>query len=1407
MSADNEGANPQANSPPDASPLANDAPQPAGSPPAQVAPEGASSDKVPTPGDSSSASQDAPVAASDVAPPDAAPSTDDTVATDAPQATDTTYSDKAQVDLLMLLPPSGRADAGMGDEAPPASATTVEAAVIEKVRAVFVPPPDYLQQHEAIESERRLWVISGPPQSGRFTCAIQLGLALLGQGRPLDHELYGDSEGRFAAGNLFDIYQPGLTLLRQRLEAPPDAGVDEYEWEDFRDEVQRLEGQLADNLRPGFDNENLRSDRYHMLGILNQYAIRLFGASFRTICRWPDHYGAPTRAAQPFFRLIPAPALIGRSVGDLIRTDQPRPGTIYLCEHAFESGVRRADLDDQLLTILTETDCYLLLTTEGRRQVAAIGKYNHVSTYIYRTGGVNQRFLSAVLESHLDYYEIDGQLTIDLREKVEQLSNRLLHEALRRPFTIDLFCNGLRDLSSAAQDDEIRALADRVGDISPSAARPWFQSLTPNVRLYALLVSIFAGADRQHIEELYARSVAFLRQDGVAGLGDPRDLSLTELRNQARVRVTAGGGLQFNHAALSDEVQVQLANYHPALWSICEQILMPLIVEEGGLSAPSRPILGAAIGQVGLYHLRKLDLLLDILADHKQAAVSTTAGHVLDGVVRADPSRAIWVADKLWGWARSRIPFRMWTASVSIWRVYEGIATLGPDSLPRVRASLTELATNPHQFDKSILTALEQRAEAEFAGRGTSAQRRSFIRTELQHLEEEQTNILTYALTQIARHAVADVVELVSAWLKDSPNSKQHWVGTLAALRLMEVPNSVGPPPLLVERHAPLLALISPMLDTDVRALRVLLGTLHRWALADGWDTRVAAALLAGSAQVPWSQRRELTSLIGELWADAETRVLAIARHIIARSYLLDGWPADAVGDPAVVVVERIGLPKTQRLLGERLARRLVAQLGAVAPVVIADLGVVRHSATSQDLVVPPRLVLPVLEVAGGLAASVAVVLVRNKVLDLEDLGQGRLANQVVYGALEPDQLSLPGVTVVEIPPRTAAGPAAQLLADSGKRLFAQGMAKRDLTTWWGRIAPLVGQDKPKARAILDCLTTWVADLVEVPLVPEDDPLRKFVATVCWLSAADLKGCVDRLIIWMRQESDHFRLASGAAARALFRLFGSAEPPPPVTTHAELLRLVAPLATQGWPSVEAVLFAAQRWASDEGWANRLLTRPDGVTAELYYLIDSVDPDDRPRLIDLLAAWSYTDDSDSVAPHVVVGEALALHIARSPKGTLSSPEGGQSYGLIVLPPTPEQEQVDLVREVVRELLTHHADSIQPVIFQQGQVVPLACPRSKSDLDSVTFPRSSSPPRLLGPLLARVSPAEVCFVMVVGQVSALDEEDWFTGPWASRIVLYRDNVARDVPLDTITSVPSGAEGAQALAAKLARIGQSL
>lgn len=1407
MSIDDSGAAPAAPPPDEAAPALL-APTPDGAGPADRAPA------LPAPPADGAAPADDATAAqpADGGEPGGAAGEDDQ------EAAQPDIEEHRAEGLGELLAASGMGEAGKRDEPAPAHTIAVAAEVVQKVRGVFVPPLSYVEQRDAIGPDRRLWAVTGEAQSGRFTCAVALGLALRGQGPPADPALYGDHEGGFAQRDTRTDYEPGLALLRRRLEAPAGPGEDQFERDEDYAEFLSLEAQLEDALRPTYESENVRAERHRVLGLLSRLAYKLFGASFWTLCSHPAGFADTGDPPLPLFRLIPSAALTSRALLDILRDEGPSPGSVYICESAFESGVRREDLVDGLRDMLRATDSYLILTAGPRGQALRSAGLPVISTHFWRDKVRHSRFLQAILESHLDYYESLDERAAQLREQVDQLRERLLG-ALRRPKAIDQFCAELRWLPAGARAEEIAALADQLGHLSPGAAREWFQGLGDNERLYAMLVALFEGVDRLRLDDLYAAAVSHLRQGGVGQLCDPRAIGLAELRNRARVQIAATGGLQFNHDALAREARAQIASYHPALWSVCEQVLVPLVLQAPGPAAPSRESLGVAVGRVGMYHWRRLDPVLDSLADHDDGAVAATVGHILDGVARADPASAPRVAEKIASWARSRAPYRMWAASASIWRVYGGIAAAAADpqarhavdALAKLRASLSEIAARPHSFDKPTVEQAERRvaalaaeAEARADGAQVEEERDRLLTAELQRLEAEQIEAITYALAQIARHSVADVVALVRAWLEDPPDSKQHWVGTIAALRLMEVPDGVGPPALSVERHELLLDLVAPMLDADERAIRVLLGTLRRWALADGWATRIGDRLHRLLARAPGQQRRLLAELLCELWTYAEPAAVTIAHRVAGRSRLIDGWPVDVAGDSAVILVDQARPTGRQRAFGVRLAHTVAGHLAAVTPVAVRALGLAgRHDFEPGELVAAPRLGLPALEAAGGPGGGLALILAWGPVLDLEDLGHGRWAGRALLTALGPELPCPPGVTPVPLPARRTSGQAAEQIVDAGLARLAQGMAARDAAAWWRTVAPALGLARPDAPAILARLKAWVAELDRPPASPDADPLRAIIATVCWLSAANLNVCVTLLVALLHGADERERLAGGAAARALLRLYGSAEAPPPPATHAGLLRLLAPLAPQGLPGVEAALFAARRWARDPAWADRLLDPPGGGPPELLQMIDALGAADRVALGPLLERWGEPLSGEAAgpmpAPAALVREALALQLGRGPAAALPPLAPGQGYGLLVLA-SSARRRAAVAREAARAIMLRHGGATVPVILRLGRSAPLGCLVAGDDPDALALDPQGDPAPLLGPLLERARPEQVRFVVLIGEAAPLDEADWEATTWAGRLYVYRDGPAER----GARQIPPGrtaAEGGEAIAAYLA------
>lgn len=1319
----------------------------------------------------------------------------------------------------------------------PIATLTIATDLLLKAQRVFVPPPAYAKHYDALDANQRIWIVGGLSHSGRFTCALNLGLALRGQGRAPDPELYGGQAQAFAQRDLHAYYKSGIKQLRRRLEGPPSPGDDPFERDEDRRKVHNLEWQLEDNLA----NADEADSRRIVSGIrrqLNQIAIQWCAVDFETLCQRSGVSGDPAPPALPAFRLIPTPALAGRPLLPILEQDGAEEGSVYICERALEGGLLVQELDDRLRTHLNERKAYLILTADVDEQ-SVQGVANYIAADPPRDGTTSQSFLQKILESHLNYYAIRArdERTKALREQVEQIGERLC-KTLRYPYAIDQFCDALRNLPADAQSDAIAALADSVAQYGPVAARQWFQSLNANERLYAMFVALFSGVGHLQLDELYARAVSFLRDEGVEGLGDARAFGLDELRARVRVRDN-GSGLEFNHVDLANEAQSQIANYHHTLWSICEHVVQPQLAEQQAPQSLSRQSLGLAIGQVGRHTPHRLGPLLDDLADDDDEEVAATAGHVLDGVARGNLDQARWAADRLGAWARSKVPLRMWMASLAIWRVYRSVranvagqpdGSLESRVLEPLRATLSHLAASPGDFDEATVQAVEERAKAAAARRvaggtaqnGDEAELKALVEQELKGLENEQIDALTYAVAQIARQSVRDAVGLVRGWLEALPASRQHWVGTIAALRLMEVEKGQkspalthqafraflkldgveSPPTLSRETHRPLLELVGPMLDAEERALRVLLTTLRRWASAEGWAEPVGATLFERATRAPWAERRQLARLIGELWVDAEPAVLAIAQQVIARSRLIDGWPADAAGDPVVVLVDWANPQVQQRAFGVRLAWTVADRIAAVTPVRDCPLGVTRVDEGYGRAMAAPRLAAPTLEACGGPASALGLVLAWTPVHDLEDLGQGPRSRRVIFSALGPELPCPPDVLPVVLPARRTISQAVDLLAGAALERLAQLMAERDAAAWGKRVAPLLDRSRLDGPGLEGQIAGWADELERPPASPAADPLRKLIATLCWLSAANLRYCVEMVLKLIASDQEARRIAGGAAARALLYLYGSAAAPPPVATHGELLRLVPPIAGQGWPAAEAALFAARSWAREEGWLHRLLGPPRGGDAELLQLVDRLGPDERRQAGGLIEAWT-TPASAADAPRLaILAEILQLQLGKVADAAPPPLAPGERYALLVLPAAPLPAQADVAREAARALLGQQPAPLRPLICRLGQCGPLACPEPGQDLGKLDLSGAGAPAALLGPLLERFAHAEVGAVVLLGPALAWDEEDWHAGPWARKILLYRSQVAERVPFGVIAPASTAKDGGAAIAARLAR-----
>ena len=1363
------------------------------------------------------------------------------------QQKDQEASQDAPVDIADKSKPKPKKDQ---DTTPKPRDVPVEG--VRKARAVFIPPMHYLQhlqQANSFSQDKRIWVVTGRPQSGKFTCALHLGLALFRQGRPLDRDLYQLASNQDADRRPRGHYTRGIRLLRQRLEHRRGARESSMLRDNILVDLATLEARLLDNLSH-IEDENIRSARQAVLIELNLQSLDLFSMSFDDLCRWTDVEG-DTPDDTTRLQTLPSVKVLRRdgrdtvSLLDFLQDQNLERQTIYIVERAFESGVSQSELTTTLHASLSSSDSYLILTTELTEQ--ALGQID-VPSISTRFGGAEKElscFLRAVMQAHVNYYATIDGLPEVLCTQVEQVCDHILEHALRQPFTIDMFCARLRGLPAEADREAVIMLADQVGRIDREATRTWFGALSENERLYTLLAYLFDELDHHLLDNLYTLSVRYLRQDGVVVLRDPRELGMDSIRDRIRAHITESNTVQFNNSALVEEVRRQLRNYHHVLWSLCEHVFGPLIGEYQAFAyAPFRQSLGTAIGRLGMGYEVKLHPLLDELAAHESGGVASTAGYILNGLIHTNPARCGWVTEWIEHWARSQEFNQMWAASAALWRVYDGVVEitrgdyagahgrLAGDMLIRLRETLTQLATYPDRFHDAALAQAKAAAheavpdppEANATAQVLAETARNLLFVaQVQGWTASLVDSVIHALAQISRQQVADVVVLVTTWLQEPPSSNQHVVGELAALRL--IGNTVErsgsrPVRLIIERHEPLLALVGPMLKADEDAIRTILLALRYWIQQDGWATRVHQALLQTITRASFTERTRLADLIADEWDNDNSVVSVIAQSLITRARLVDGFPADVYqGDSSIILCDSSLLARRQRGIGARLTRLIASDIAVVAPVSTGGLGfalVYPQDGTTPNAgvvlapTIAPRLVTPVLEALAGPETPLVLVITWGRVLDLEDACASPWADRLLLGTMGaiPD---LPeNVNQVEVTLPINIRKAADQLITAARIHLVRHLAKRDTADRWKRIIPLLHQETPDLLAIDTQLETWITELDNPPERPDTDPLRAIIATMSWMLAADLPACVERLVRWLSDTDMRHQLAGGATARALFYLMGVTTPTPDVEHSDRLLHLIGPLASQGWASTLAVLFAVRRWVRTQSWIERLLSPADGTPAELLQLVGSLDATDQQRLANLLKTWAIPlpdDDPDHTPARIArVREQIALRVALGSGHSLPALTDGQTYGILIVDTSIARHplRLNLARVAsfaIRELRKRYGSALQVLVFRLGQTTPLTGPTEQPSPDVIAPPDAALPPRLLGPLLDRMPLAQVRFVVLLSPTPASDEEDWYETSWATRIHVYSETDRVTQPFGAIPSQRNPRDGAEAITEYLA------
>lgn len=362
------------------------------------------------------------------------------------------------------------------------------------------------------------------------------------------------------------------------------------------------------------------------------------------------------------------------SLSAAVRSESFPNHALVLLRDCFERNVRREELEaaqaQDLREILREKESVLILTGDLER--------GHLASLDVLSLAAPVEDLHEVFRKNLEYLVKQNEVLLGDQEVVELLNSDLwrdLRPHLATPFHIHQFCSRLSAVVSEARDSRrgfttllIRA-AQEVAIAGGQAARAWFDNLHPNERFLALLIFLFAGAERRWLEGLERDLIGRLRADDLTWFSDPRKHGLEDARERIHT-IEQGGRLEFEEALYERELQRQAENWMHLLWDTLD-FVVSLEPRDAWREGWKRQAVGIALGRLGLHDLSRLVATVEEMAGDPGRLRAVVPGYAFQELIRQGEGGAERTVFRvLRAWIRSCDHRQMWSSGAALWRVY-----------------------------------------------------------------------------------------------------------------------------------------------------------------------------------------------------------------------------------------------------------------------------------------------------------------------------------------------------------------------------------------------------------------------------------------------------------------------------------------------------------------------------------------------------------------------------------------------------------------------------------------------------------------------------------------------------------------------------------------------------------------
>lgn len=255
------------------------------------------------------------------------------------------------------------------------------------------------------------------------------------------------------------------------------------------------------------------------------------------------------------------------------------------------------------------------------------------------------------------------------------------------------------------------------------------------------------------------------------------------------------------------------------------------------------------------------------------------------------------------------------------------------------------------------------------------------------------------------------------------------------------------------------------------------------------------------------------------------------------------------------------------------------------------------------------------------------------------------------------------------------------------------------------------------------------------------------------------------------------------ATAAGFALFGTVSDVPDAWGGLAPQRifdeLAEPLARSGKDGTDTLLRTAERWLAEPGLAEILAGGVEDGRCRLLRWAERAAPHQLEAFRQALDRLPKAINKEDLGP---TGEALAaafdrlrVRLAMGRPRPLPDLADGESFGVIVFDASARAGSRSSWAPLATALFSRFnrppSGSLKPLLYRLGERWPAWVAGDPNPIPADLSPGGVRLPRLLGPILAGLSPVAVSFLIVVSDEIWIDGEDWIEDPWRERIFTLR------------------------------------